>query len=293
MTTSTTGHQQVTAAEHAAKARRFPGARQELTLSGASVVGVGGFAAAVVVTGLATPGFDSRHEAISSLAALDSPHAWIMILGFMFGAVGLLSAGLVLWRHLPTRAARVGCGLVMIAAALMAVAGLARQDCSDQLPTCRDFGDGANASDSYWVHEYASLLGFLLLIISFFLLARGLRRTQRSGLAIASRTVGVTCLAGVALLVATPPVVVDNYGIVQRLFVAVLFGWPVAAALLASRHAGCSQDFLRSTGPVQPALHRSYPALARPRSRPGPSRLRCDCVDNGSTGTTSRKDGVP
>ena len=235
MTPSTTGHEQVAAAEHAAKARRFPGAQQELVVSVASVVGVGGFAAAVVVTGLATPGFDSRTEAISSLAARDSPHAWIMVLGFMFGAVGLLSAGLVLWRHLPTRAARVGCGLVVISAALMAVAGLARQDCSDQLPTCKDFADGVNASDSYWVHEYASLLGFLLLIISFFLLARGLHRTQRSRVAIASRTVGVACMAGIALLVATPPFVVDNYGIVQRLFVAVLFGWPVAVGrVLAS-----------------------------------------------------------
>ena len=237
MTPSTTGKEQVAAVEHAAEARRFPGTQQELIVNVASVVGVGGFAAAVVVTGLATTGFDSRREAISSLAARDSPHAWIMIVGFMFGAVGLLSAGLVLWRHLPSRAARVGCGLVVASAALIAVAGLARQDCSDQLPTCKDFADGVNASDSYWVHEYASLLGFLLLIISFFLLAGGLRRRQRSGLAIASRTVGVMCMAGVALLVATPPFVVDNYGIVQRLFVAVLFGWPVAVGLVLAGRA--------------------------------------------------------
>jgi hypothetical protein len=47
--------------------------------------------------------------------------------------------------------------------------------------------------------------------------------------------VGVACVAGTALLVVTPPFVVDNYGIVQRLFIAVLFGWPLAAALMASR----------------------------------------------------------
>ena len=212
-----------------------PKAHEDLTLKAAAVVGVGSFAVTAVVTGLATPGYDSRREAISGLAALDSPHAWIMILGFMFTAVGLLSAGLVLWKHVPTRAAHVGSGLVMISAALMAVAGLARQDCSDQLAACKDFGEAVNASDSYWVHQQASLLGFLLLIISFFLLAGGLRRTDRPGLATLSRVIGVACAAGTALLVVTPPFVVDNYGIVQRLFVAVLFGWPVAAALLASR----------------------------------------------------------
>jgi len=74
-----------------------------------------------------------------------------------------------------------------------------------------------------------------MLIISFFLLASGLRRTNRLGLATVSRIVGGACVAGTALLVVTPPFVVDNYGIVQRLFIAVLFGWPVAAALLASR----------------------------------------------------------
>ena len=158
-----------------------------------------------------------------------------MILGFMFAAVGLVSAGLVLWNTCRLELPGSRSGLVVMSAALMAVAGLARQDCSDQLATCKDFGDAVNASESYWVHEQASLLGFLLLIISFFLLASGLRRTNRPGLAIVSRVIGVACLAGTALLVVTPPFVVDNYGIVQRLFVAVLFGWPVAAALLAFR----------------------------------------------------------
>lgn len=212
-----------------------PEVHQDPILKAAGVVGVGGFAVATVITGLVTSGYDPRREAISGLAALDSPHAWIMILGFLFGSVGLLSAGLLLWKHVPTPTARVGSGLVMSSAALIAVAGLARQDCSDQLATCKDFGDAVNASESYWVHQQASLLGFAMLIISFLLLVSGLRRTNRPGLATVSRIFGVACVAGTALLVVTPPFVVDNYGIVQRLFIAVLFGWPVAAALLASR----------------------------------------------------------
>jgi hypothetical protein len=33
--------------------------------------------------------------------------------------------------------------------------GLARQDCSDQLATCKDFGDDVIASESYWVGTVA------------------------------------------------------------------------------------------------------------------------------------------
>jgi hypothetical membrane protein len=190
---------------------------------------------AVLVAALVTPGYDSRREAISGLAALDSPHAWIMILGFMLGAVGLLSAGLVLSKRVRTPAGRVASVLIVVAGGLIAVAGLARQDCSDQLTTCKDFGEAVDASGSYWVHQQASLLGFVLLIVASFVPARGLRRTGRPGLATASRTIGAACVAGTALLVVTPPVVVESYGIVQRFLVALLFGWPVAAALLSSR----------------------------------------------------------
>ena len=125
--------------------------------------------------------------------------------------------------------------MVAAAGALIGVAGFARQDCSDQLPACKDFGEAVEASGSYWVHQYASLLAFLLLLVSFFVLARGLRRTGHSRLAVISRTVGVACSTGVALLVVAPPFVVDNYGILQRVVIGALFGWPVVAGILASR----------------------------------------------------------
>jgi len=198
-----------------------------------AVAGVGGFALAVLVTGLITPGYGVRREAISALAALDSPHAWLMILGFTVGAVGLVAAGLALWR-VPTRSARLGAAMVIVAGGLIAVAGFAREDCSDQLVTCKDFGEAVHASGSYWLHGYVSLLAFLLLIVSSFLVARGLRRTGRRSLGTTGRVVGVACLVGLVLLVVTPTFVADNYGLVQRLFVAVLFGWPVAAGVLAS-----------------------------------------------------------
>ena len=57
------------------RAPTVPKAHSDLTLKSAAVVGVGGFAVAGVVTGLVTAGYDPRREAVSGLAALDSPHA--------------------------------------------------------------------------------------------------------------------------------------------------------------------------------------------------------------------------
>ncbi len=190
-----------------------------------AVAGVGGFA--VAVAGHRTrsrPVTTVRREAISALAALDSPHAWVMILGFVAAAVGLVCR-----RSRPSPAGpdagrpASAPGIVVAAGCSSASPGFAREDCSDQLATCKDFGEAVHASGSYWLHNYASLLAFVLLIVAFFLLGR------------TSRFVGVACLVGLALLVVTPAFVADSYGLVQRVFVAVLFGWPVLAGLLAVR----------------------------------------------------------
>jgi hypothetical protein len=199
-------------------------------------VGVSGFLVAGVVTGLVTPAYDFRREAVSALAALDSPHAGWMITGFVAGAVGLVASAVVLWPGAPQRAGRVAAGMLAAAGGLIGVAGFARQDCSDQLPACKDFGEAVEASSSYWVHEYASLLAFLMLLVSFFVLARGLSRTGHPRLAVVSRTVGAACTTAVALLVVEPPFVVAHYGILQRVVIAALFGWPVVAGILVSHN---------------------------------------------------------
>jgi hypothetical membrane protein len=200
-----------------------------------AVAGVGWFFVAAFVTGALTSGYDVRREAISGLSAQDSPHAWLMVTGFLLGGPGLVAAALVLGERVPQRAGRVAAALVATSGVLIAVAGIARQDCSDQLPSCRDFGEALEASSSYWVHQYASLLAFLLLIASSFVLARGLRRDGRRRLAVTSRLVGLASLAVLVLLVVSPAFVVDGYGVVQRIFVAGLFGWPLTAGYLVSR----------------------------------------------------------
>ena len=227
-----------------------------------AAVGVSGFLVAGVVMGLVAPAYDIRREAVSGLAALDSAYAGWMIAGFVAGAVGLVASAAVLWRAVPQRAGRVAAGMVAVAGALIGVAGFARQDCSDQLPACKDFGEAVEASRSYWVHEYASLLAFLMLLVSFFVLARGLRRTGHSRLAVISRTVGVACSTAVALLVVAPPFVVDNYGIVQRGVIGALFGWPVVAGILAQDLADSlpTEDSGRASHPRAKRANRDVPS---------------------------------
>lgn len=197
-----------------------------------AVAGVGAFFAASVVSGALTPGYSVRREAVSALAARDAPAAPIMIAGFLLLAVGLVAAGVSLWRTLPLRAGRAGALLVVVTGALMAVAGLARQDCSDQLTTCVDHGDAVGASTGYWVHQYASLLGFLLLVVAGFLLARALRRGGASrGLVRVARAVAWVSLLVTVALVVQPPPLQEVYGLAQRLFLLVVLGWPAFLAL--------------------------------------------------------------
>ena len=179
--------------------------------------------------------------------------------------------------------------MVAAAGALIGVAGFARQDCSDQLPDCKDFGEAVDASGTYWVHEYASLLAFLLLLVSFFVLARGLRRTGHSRLAVVSRTVGVACSTGVALLVVAPPFVVDNYGIMQRVVIAALFGWPGRRG-----HAGLpNRSFSRPKVIPKQGRRRRCRGRVGEASHPGTSSWIRLTLSGGACSSRARSAGGP
>ncbi|WP_250004798.1 DUF998 domain-containing protein [Actinoplanes sp. M2I2] len=197
--------------------------------------GIATFFAASIVTAALTPGYRSTRDQISALAALDSPYAGIMIAGFLAAAVGLVSAGVGLARRYgATLSGRIAAGLVTVAGALTVVAGLARQDCSQALPSCVDHGDGALASNSFWIHQYASLLLFLLLVSASFVLIRAVRRTEGFGfLTVAARIVAYGTLALTVAMVVVG--FGDQDGLVQRPYLAVLFGWPILAAAIAPR----------------------------------------------------------
>lgn len=197
--------------------------------------GLATFFGASLLTAALTPGYSSARDQISALAALDSPHAWIMITGFLVAAASLVATGVAVWRRYAARpSGKVAAGLLMVAAGLMTTAGLARQDCAESRPTCVDHGEATLASTHYWIHQYASLALFVVLISTAFVLIRAVRRTEGFGhLKVPARIVAWT---GVILTVSMVTVGFGSFsGLVQRPYLALLFGWPILLAGIAPR----------------------------------------------------------
>ena len=190
-------------------------------------VGFAVFALATAVAGLWDPGYDPVREGISALAATGSPSAPIMIIGFLALAVGTAAAGVTLWGRLPAGVAgRVGATMVVLAGLAMVVVGLNQQDCSELVGACVAAEAAGTLSDHHVVHQLVSLAVFLVLTIAMFPLARGLRRN--GGPAVATRLVGVVGGLVIATIMTVGLGAVG--GLVQRLFVALLFGAPVVLA---------------------------------------------------------------
>jgi hypothetical membrane protein len=192
------------------------------------------FTIAWLVGGLVQDEYSLRQEDISALAALDAQHAWIMITGFVLLGLGTvaLAAGLASTLRYPSAA--IGSVLLTIAGIGLAVAGLARNDCSTELPACAARDDAGDVSWHHQVHDNVSLILFLALIAASLVLARAFGRDDRWR---PLRTYSiVTGLLGFALLVLYVIGSADTWnGLVQRIFVTVLFVWIALLGLRLSR----------------------------------------------------------
>jgi hypothetical protein len=198
--------------------------------------GLGAFAIASVVANLLNPGYDPLREGVSALAATGAPAAGVMIAGFLALAAGTTAAGAVLWGRLRTGlAGRVGAALVMLCGAAMVVVGLNQQDCSDMIGACAAAEQAGTLSEHHMVHQLTSLAVFTVLALAAFPLARGLRRSGTY-----AHLAGATRVAGSAALGLTVAMVVvgfgDLAGVAQRIFLLLVFGWPVLLAALPARH---------------------------------------------------------
>jgi hypothetical membrane protein len=198
------------------------------------------FTIAWLVSGLVQDEYSLIQEDISALAAMDAQHAWIMITGFVLLGLGTvaLAAGLASTLRYPSAA--IGSVLLTIAGIGLAVAGLARNDCSSELPTCAARDDAGDVSWHHQVHDNVSLIIFLALIAASLVLARAFGRDDRWR---PLRTYSVvTGLLGFALLVLYVIGSAGTWnGLVQRIFVTVLFVW---IALLGFGSPGFSRSKL-------------------------------------------------
>ncbi|MEV6493386.1 DUF998 domain-containing protein [Actinoplanes sp. NPDC051633] len=195
------------------------------------IAGIATFFTTSIAVAAVTPGYRSTRDAISALAAMDSPYAYVMIGGFLAAAAGLVATGIAVRQRYGARLAAV---LLIVSGALMATAGLARQDCSEALESCIDHGEAPLASTHFWVHQYVSLALFLTLVVTSFVLIRAVRRTPGFGyLTGPARIVAWTGLV-VTVLAMTIGFGAVN-GLVQRPYLALLFGWPTLLAAIAPR----------------------------------------------------------
>jgi hypothetical membrane protein len=236
-------HAATSAAQHRGVAMNTATARTEShRLSGswpppaiAAAVGFAAFAASVVAAGALDPGYSHVREGISALAATDSPAAWIMITGFLGLAGGTMAAGITLWVRLGTGVAgRIGAAMVTLAGAAMVVVGLNQQDCSDFTGACAPLEAAGTLSTHHMIHQLVSLAVFTVLAVATFPLARGLRRSVVwAHLAVPTRLSGLVAILVIAMLLTVG--FGDVAGVVQRLFVALLFGLPVLLAALPGR----------------------------------------------------------
>jgi hypothetical membrane protein len=182
------------------------------------------FTAAWLLGGLVQDEYSVRQEDISALAAMDAQYAWIMITGFVVLGVGTvaLAAGLASTLRYPS--AVIGSVLLMIAGIGLAVAGLARNDCSSELPACAARADAGEVSWHHQVHDNVSLIIFLALIAAPLVFARAFGRDDRWR-PLRSYSI-LTGLLGFALLVLYMIASAGTWnGLVQRVFVSVLFLW--------------------------------------------------------------------
>lgn len=190
-----------------------------------AIAGSAGFVAAIAAATAAQPAaYDSTRDLVSGLAAQGAHQPWIMVTGFQLMAVALGAMALAIFQRLRSRSGRVAAVLVMVAAAAMSVAGLARFDCSLSDAAC-DARLEAGISTSGAIHGLSALFVFLPLIVTAFLLAVAVGRGRLRAVAIAAGTVALALTIGVEE--AGGPVA----GLLQRVDLAVLFGLPLLVVL--------------------------------------------------------------
>ena len=209
-------------------------AGRNLWLGRLAMAGPIAFTIAWLVGGLVQDEYSLRQEDISALAATDAQHAWIMITGFVLLGLGTVALAAGLASTLRYLSAAIGSVLLMIAGIGFTVAGLARNDCSSELPACAARVDAGEVSWHDQVHDNVSLILFLALIAAPLVFARAFGRDDRWR---PLRTYSiVTGLLGFALLVLYVIGSAGTWnGLVQRIFISVLLVWIALVGFRLSR----------------------------------------------------------
>src|SRR5215211_351670 len=177
-----------------------------------SMAGPIAFTIAWIIGGLIQDVYSLRLEDISALAAMDAQYAWIMITGFVLLGVGTVALAVGLVSTLRYASAVIGSVLLMVAGIGLVVVGLARNDCSTELPACAARVDAGEVSSHHQVHDYVSLIMFLALIAAALVCARAFGRDDHwRHLRVYSVATGVFGFALLVLYVIEPAVTWNGF----------------------------------------------------------------------------------
>jgi hypothetical protein len=206
------------------------GARWASGLAQLAASGTAGFFAAIAwSTALQPATYDSTRDLVSGLAGRGASYPGLMMFGFEVMAVALVAIAVGLFGRFHAWSGRVAGVLVLVSAAGMAVAGLARFDCTMQDAACEArLADGLSTSGA--LHGLAALFVFLPLIAATFLLAVAAGRdTTLYGVPLrrAAVLIGVVQL-GLTFVVESG--VTGFSGLFQRIDLVLLFGTPLLVA---------------------------------------------------------------
>ena len=138
------------------------------------------FTVAWLVAGSVQDVYSPRREDISALAALDAQHAWIMIAGIIALSLGLIALGVGLAGAIQDgRSATAGPILLVLGGLSFTAAGLARNDCSSELQTCKERVEAGDVSWHHIVHDVVGIAAFVVLAVAPLVLARAFRADSR------------------------------------------------------------------------------------------------------------------
>ena len=191
------------------------------------------FAAGWVVGAARQPGFRVLRDDESSLAAIGAAHPAITMTTDTLLGAGLLALAAALAADLVGRQRAVGCWLLVVAGISAIVQALVREDCVASLGLCAVAGRSDMMTWRQPVHDGASLIAFVALLVAPLVLARSFRALGWATLSMYSMVTSGVGLVTLIFYVAASESAIA--GLAELIFLAVPLAWVVVVGMFLAK----------------------------------------------------------